>query len=87
MKTQMGKKEANMSSADNMGGDDLDTGGWCYLMVEKKSEKLGVPEGWDHIELGDFTAHSKYPTLVGEIQNGFVKIFGRRPGNRLYAGA
>ena len=65
----------------------MTTGGWCYLMVEKKSEKLGVPEGWDHIELGDFTAHSKYPTLVGEIQNGFVKIFGRRPGNRLYAGA
>ena len=54
--------------------------GSYYLMLEKKCEKLSIPSGWDSIELEDFTAHSKYPTLVGEMKTGHIQIFGRRPG-------
>ena len=50
-------------------------------MIEKKAETLDVPDGWDIIEMDDFTAHNKYPTLVNEMMNGFVQIFGKRPGN------
>ena len=63
---------------------DLDVGNtdeFCYLMVEKESEELTVPGGWDVIQIDDFSSHSTYPTLVGEMMNGFIKIFGKRPGS------
>ena len=50
-------------------------------MVEKESEELTVPDGWDVIQIDDFSSHSTYPTLVGEMMNGFIKIFGKRPGS------
>lgn len=74
----MGKEEVNVPTVV-INGNVGNTDEFCYLMVEKKSEELAVPDGWDVIQMDDFSSHSIYPTLVGEMMNGFIKIFGKRP--------
>ena len=39
-----------------------------------------VPEGWDIIEMDDYASHSHYPALVREMVDGFIQIYGKRPG-------
>ena len=49
-------------------------------MLEKKAINLMVPEGWDIIEMDDYASHSHYPALVREMVDGFIQIYGKRPG-------
>lgn len=56
-------------------------GGVCYVMIEKKCEKLEVPDGWVRLEMDDLSGHMSYPALVQEISQGFVNVYGRLPSS------
>ena len=50
-----------------------------YIMLERKSEKLSVPNGWVKLEMDDLSDHVAYPALVQELSQGYVGIYGKLP--------
>ena len=54
-----------------------------YIMLERKSERLSIPDGWVKLEMDDFSDHMAYPALVQELSQGYVGIYGKLPSTSL----